>query len=98
MYIEHAQITINLKDAINLRFTKFLRIDGLRHDAALGKVNRAGNPRRNNSGQHATSEMAKVTLLQKACRAPGYMLSETRGHDGSYITYTGETIAKPLPT
>jgi hypothetical protein len=42
--------------------------------------------------------MAKVTLLQKACRAPGYMLSETRGHDGSYNTYTGETIGKPLPT
>ena len=59
VYIEHAQITINLKDAINLRFTKFLRIDGLRHDAALGKVNRAGNPRRNNSGQHATSEWQK---------------------------------------
>ena len=51
------------------RFTKFLRIDGLCHDAALGKVNRAGNPSRNNSGQHATREMAKVTLLQKACRA-----------------------------
>ena len=63
---KHAQ-TIDLKDTINIsKFTKLLRIDGLCHDAALGKVNRAGNPRGNNSGQHATGEMAKVTLLQKA--------------------------------